>query len=286
MPPEHPDPQRMRHKPTTFPLMFVTGGALVVALEAVALASWQGWWPRKPVVPVRYAPPVEVAPEPPAATAMPGPDERPVVDAYYRELRAQIRWVPARVGREVLFTVDPASRLLLAKSAAQRARLHELGLGFEDVYGLIAAESSWTPRDGASRDGTPNLGIAQFEPATAAALGLRDPNDAVEAVHAAAEHMREAAAWSAARIAKLRLSRKERAARLREGISIYYNLSSRGREAWDGRDASRLPAATHAHIRNAREGAKEALSMEAQARVLEAAAKRGQALITATAAEP
>jgi len=277
----------MRHKPT-LPLMFVTGGVLVVALEAVALVGWQGWWPRKPVVPVRYTkplPPVEFAPEPIAAPVLPDPDERPVVDAYYRELRAQIRWVPARIGREVLFTVDPASRLLLAKSAAQRARLHELGLGFEDVYGLIAAESSWTPRDGASRDGTPNLGIAQFEPATAAALGVRDPNDAVEAVHAAAEHMREAAAWSAARIAKLRLNQKERAARLREGISIYYNLSSRGREAWDGRDASRLPAATNAHIRNAREGAKEAALFEAQARVLEAAAKRERGLVEA-AAEP
>ena len=273
----------MRPKPT-LPLMFVTGGALVVALEAAALVSWQGWWPRKPVVPVRYSkplPPVEVAVEPPAAPAMPEPDERSVIEAYYRELRAQVRWVPARFGREVLFTVDPASRLLLAKSAAQRARLHELGLGFEDVYGLIAAESSWTPRDGASRDGTPNLGIAQFEPATAAALGVRDPNDAVEAVHAAAQHMREAAAWSAARIARLRLGQKERAARLREGISIYYNLSSRGRDAWDGRDASRLPAATHAHIRNAREGAKEAALIEAQARVLEAAAKREQGLIAA-----
>jgi len=274
---------------STFPLMFITGGALVVALEAVALVSWQGWWPRKPVAPVRYAKPppaVEITPEPLAAPVLPDADERPVIDAYYRELRARIRWVPARIGHEVLLTVDPASRLLLAKSAAQRARLHELGLGFEDVYGLIAAESSWTPRDGASRDGTPNLGIAQFEPATAAALGVRDPDDAVEAVHAAAEHMREAAAWSAARIAKLRLNQKERAARLREGISIYYNLSSRGREAWDGRDASRLPAATHAHIRNAREGAKEAALIDAQARVPQAAAKREQALVTATAAEP
>jgi hypothetical protein len=278
----------MRHKPI-LSLMVVTGGALVVALEAVALAGWQGWWPRKPVVPVRYAnplPPIEVATEPLAAPAMPDPDERPVIDAYYRELRARIRWVPARIGREVLFTVDPASRLLLAKSAARRARLHELGLGFEDVYGLIAAESSWTPRDGASRDGTPNLGIAQFEPATAAALGVRDPNDEVEAVHAAAEHMREAAAWSAARIARLRLSQKERAARLREGISIYYNLSSRGREAWDGRDASRLPAATHAHIRNAREGAREAAVIEAQVRALEAAARREQQGLVAAAAEP
>jgi hypothetical protein len=275
----------MRHEPS-FPLTFIAGGALVVLLEVAALASWQGWLPRKPAPPVRHArplPPVEIAAEPPASIATPDPDERPVIDAYYRELRAQIRWVPARIGREVLLTVDPASRLLLAKSAARRARLDELGLGFEDVYGIIAAESSWTPRDGASRDGTPNLGIAQFEPATAAALGVRDPHDAVEAVHAAAEHMREAAAWSASRIARLKLSRKERAARLREGISIYYNLSSRGREAWDGRDASRLPAATNAHIRNAREGAKEAALFEAQSRVLEAAARRDRAVLAVTA---
>ena len=85
----------------------------------------------------------QVAPEPLAAPVLPDADERPVIDAYYRQLRAQIRWVPARIGREMLFTVDPASRLLLAKSAAQRARLHELGLGFEDVYGR-------TPEPGAT----------------------------------------------------------------------------------------------------------------------------------------
>jgi hypothetical protein len=45
---------------------------------------------------------------------------------------------------------------------------------------------------GASKDGTPNLGIAQFEPATARALGMRNPNDAVEAVHVAALHMKDA----------------------------------------------------------------------------------------------
>ena len=139
----------MRHKPP-IPLMFITGSALVVLLEAVALAGWQGWLPRKQVMPApaRHArpPAIEIAFEPfPVETSE--PDERTVVDAYYRELRARIRWVPARIGREVLMTVDPASRLLLAKSAAQRARLDELGLGFEDVYGIIAAESSWTPRE-------------------------------------------------------------------------------------------------------------------------------------------
>jgi hypothetical protein len=66
-------------------------------------------------------------------------------------------------------------RLLLAQSAAERAGLEQVGLSYEDVYGIINAETSWIPRMGASKDGTPNLGIAQFEPATAEAVGLNDP---------------------------------------------------------------------------------------------------------------
>ena len=190
--------------------------------------------------------------------------------------------MPQRLGNELLLTLDIPSRLLLAKSAAQRARLEEVGLGFADVYGIINAESSWLPRDGASRDGTPNLGIAQFEPATAAALGVRDPHDEVEAVHAAAEHIREAALWSASRIAGLKLGKAERAERLREGVSVYYNLSSRARAAWDGRDASLLPQATHVHIRNARQGAQEAAWLEARARAEDAGRRgRGRAVVTA-----
>jgi hypothetical protein len=83
------------------------------------------------------------------------------------------------MGSAQLLTPDLQSRMLLAKSAAERARLHEVGLGFPDVYGIINAETSWVPRLGASKNGTPNLGIAQFEPATARALGMRNPNDPV-----------------------------------------------------------------------------------------------------------
>jgi hypothetical protein len=271
--------------------LFATGGLLVVVLEGLALASWQGWLPRKP-------PASSESPRTPAAISLPPVDapiafsgeppaqERPI-DAYYRQLRAQVRWVPMRVGRQVLLTPDPPSRVLLAKAAARRARLHEVGLGFEDVYGIIDAESSWAPRDGASRDGTPNLGVAQFEPATAAALGVRDPHDVVEAVHAAAEHMREAAVWSASRIAGLRLGRKERADRLREGVSVYYNLSSRGRALWDGRSKSGLPAATHTHIRNARRGAQEAAFLEAQWRAMaEQRPPSGDEAVLTAAAKP
>lgn len=197
------------------------------------------------------------------------------------QLRRQLRWVQTRIGGDELLTPDLHSRVLLAKSAAERAGLDEVGLGFMDVYGIISAETSWVPRMGASKDGTPNLGIAQFEPATARVLGVRNPHDPVEAIHAAAVLMKEAAQWSANRLDGLKLGAGERAAKLREGVSIYYNLSSKGRAKWNGRNTRKLPRETQLHIQNARLGAEEAALHEAHVR---AAAFRGQhqeAVITA-----
>ena len=185
-------------------------------------------------------------------------------ESYYVQLRKKIRWVETRLGAAVLKTPDESSRLLLAKSAAEHARLADVGLTFRDVYGIINAETSWIPRRGASKDGTPNLGIAQFEPATARALGLADPNDPVESVHVAALHMKEAALWSAQRLSGLKLSGPDRAEKLREGVSIYYNLSTRGRNAWNGRNTLQLPRETQRHIENARTGAQEAAWLDAQ----------------------
>ena len=150
----------------------------------------------------------------------------------------------------------PAVRLQLARSAAERAGLREVGLDFRDLYGVIHAESSWVARNGKGRNGVTSEGLAQFEPATAKAVGLRDPNNAVEAVNAAARLLREAAAWSAQRIAGLRLAPEQRAAKLREGVSIYYNLSSRARSTWSGLNTASLPVETQRHIRNVHEGAK------------------------------
>jgi len=207
------------------------------------------------------------APAVPIAVAQPRPLPSPPAnaeDAYYGHMRASVRWVQTRLGNGQFVTPDYDSRLLLAKSAAQRAGLAEVGLGWRDVYGIITAETSWVPRLGQSRDGTPNLGIAQFEPATARALGLRNPNDLVEAVHVAAKHMKEAALWSAGRISGLKLGADERAAKLREGVSIYYNLSSRGRAVWNGHNTHRLPTETQRHIANARVGAQEAAMLDGQ----------------------
>jgi hypothetical protein len=263
---------------------FTVAAVAAIGLELVAIAAWQGWAPKRTVVhppmaqqhmaqpaPVVAAAAVAAPAPAPAADAL-VPASKPVlqaraVDTYYSKLRKQIRWVETRFGSEYMQTPDLNSRMLLAKSAARRAGLHEVGLGFQDVYGIINAETTWVPRMGASKDGTPNLGIAQFEPATARALGLRNPNDLVEAVHVAASHMKEAAEWSANRIARLKLDDDERARKLREGVSIYYNLSSRGRSVWNGRNTDRLPKETRYHIHNARLGARQAMLLDAQLNV-------------------
>jgi hypothetical protein len=187
-------------------------------------------------------------------------------DGYYAQLRSKIRWVETRIGDDKLLTPDADSRVLLAKSAAERAGLDDVGLSFKDVYGIINAETSWIPRMGASKDGTPNLGIAQFEPATAKGLGLRNPNDPVESIHVAALHMKEAAEWSAKRLSGLKLGAGERATKLREGVSIFYNLSVKGRNKWNGRNTAKLPIETQLHIRNARSGAQRAAELEARSR--------------------
>jgi hypothetical protein len=208
----------------------------------------------------------------PAAPAQQSPAA--LEEAYYAHLRSQIHWVPTRLGRAMFMAPDFASRVLLAKAAAQRAALSDVGLGFQDVYGVITAETSWVPRRGSGRNGTASYGVAQFEPTTAKALGLQHPEDLVEAVHAAARHMKEAAEWSHARIAGLRLDAGERALRLRDGVSVYYNLSSRGRAAWNGRNTEALPLPTRQHILNARVGALEAGFLEAQMRASQYVAVR------------
>jgi hypothetical protein len=178
-------------------------------------------------------------------------------------LPEQLRWVPADLGGGRV-TLDGASRILLARSAAESAGLHEVGLDFRDLYGVISAETSWVPRTGKGRNGVASEGLAQFEPATARAVGLRDPNNPVEAVQAAARLLREAAVWSKQRIARLALGPEQRAAKLREGISVYYNLSSQARSAWSGLNTSELPFETLRHIRNVRDGARQADQLNAK----------------------
>jgi hypothetical protein len=177
------------------------------------------------------------------------------------ELREKIRWIGVRHGKQRLQTLDDESRLLLVQHAAERAKLETVGLSFEDVYGVIDAETSWVPRTGMGKNGTPSYGLGQFEPATAKGLGLKDPHDPVEAVYAAAMNMRNAAVWASRRLASLKLTPEERADKLREGVSVYYNLSTKGRKAWTGLNTAKLPIETQRHIMNTRRGAQEAQTL-------------------------
>ncbi|HET8748238.1 MAG TPA: hypothetical protein VFM98_21770 [Ramlibacter sp.] len=175
-----------------------------------------------------------------------------------KELRQRIKWVPVRWGGEKTKTPDEASRLLLAQAAAEHAGLDEVGLGFEDVYGVINAETSWVPRKGMGRNGVTSHGLAQFEPNTAKGYGLKNPNDPVQSVYAAARYMKDGAEWAADKIEHLPLTPEQRAEKIREGVSIYYNLSVRGRNKWDGLNTAKLPVETRRHIRNVRSGADKA----------------------------
>ncbi len=175
-----------------------------------------------------------------------------------KELRAKIKWVPIRWDGEKTRTLDEASRLLLAQAAAEHAGLQEVGLTYEDVYGVIDAETSWVPRKGMGVNGVASHGLAQFEPTTARWLGLKDPNDPVQAVYAAAEYMKHGAEWAAERIEHLKLTPEQRAQKIREGVSVYYNLSIHGRNKWNGINTASLPLPTQRHIRNVRAGAEKA----------------------------
>jgi soluble lytic murein transglycosylase-like protein len=198
----------------------------------------------------------------PPAVALAAPVAKAAVQfASDEALRAEMNWVPVRLGSEETRTLDEASRLLLAQAAAQKAGLDQVGLTFEDVYGVIQAETSWIPRQGKGRNGVTSLGLAQFEPGTAKGLGLKDPHDPVQAVYAAAMNMKHGAEWAEDKIAHLQLTPEQRAAKIREGVSIYYNLSVKGRNKWDGINTADLPAETRIHIRNVREGAEKAADL-------------------------
>lgn len=206
-----------------------------------------------------------VAAAAPAATpavAMATPIAKAAVQfASDEALRAHIKWVPVRYAGEETKTLDEASRLLLAQVAAEKAGLDEVGLTYQDVYGVIQAETSWIPRSGKGRNGVTSLGLAQFEPRTARGLGLKDPRDPVQAVYAAALNMKHGAEWAEDRIAHLQLTPEQRAAKIREGVSIYYNLSIKGRNKWDGINTAELPIETQRHIQNTRAGAEKAADL-------------------------
>ena len=176
-------------------------------------------------------------------------------------VRQQLKFDSVKYGGKSIKTLDEESRLMLVQLAAQRAELHKVGLSFEDVYGVIEAETSWIPRTGMGKNGVSSYGLAQFEPRTARGLGLKNPNDPVQAVLAAAVNMKHGAEWAEKKVAHLELTPEQRAEKIREGVSIYYNLSIKGRNKWNGVNTADLPIETQRHIRNVRAGAEEASTL-------------------------
>jgi hypothetical protein len=179
----------------------------------------------------------------------------------HESVRALIKFDTVKWGGKPVQTLDEKSRILLAQAAAEKAGLRDVGLSYEDVYGVIEAETSWIQRTGSSKDGTPNLGLAQFEPRTAKGMGLTDPNDPVQAVFAAAMYMKMGAQWASGKIGHLKSDPALYATKLREGVSVHYNLSIKGRNKWNGLNTATLPIETQRHIRNALAGAKEAAEL-------------------------
>ena len=227
----------------------VTGGAMSLASLSKSSAV--------PPVPV-----ARITVPAPAAIAVPAaPAAKPVAVDPAEKLRANLKYETVRFAGKTVQTLDEASRVLLVKAAAQAAGLHKVGLGFQDLYGIIEAETSWIPRTGSSKDGTPNLGLAQFEPRTAKAMGIEDPSDPVHAVFGAAMYIKQGAEWASAKLAGSKLPPAQYAAKLREGVSVHYNLSVKGRNKWDGSNTLELPIETQRHIANARAGAAEAAEL-------------------------
>lgn len=176
-------------------------------------------------------------------------------ELHQAEIRQRLNYVEVSYSGRKVLTLDAASRLMLVKDAAENNNLKEAGLSWRDLYGIIHAETTWIPRDGASRDGTLNSGLAQLEPATAKALAVTDPDDPVQAINAAAKLVVMAAGWSNKKIKHLNLPEAKRHDALREGVSVFYNLSVRGRSAWNGNNRHVLPQQTQLHISNTRDGA-------------------------------
>lgn len=170
-------------------------------------------------------------------------------------LRSQLRHVEVLTSGGRSLVLDVPSRLLLTQAASDAHRLPDVGLSWKDLYGVIHAETGWRARDGVGLNGKISRGLAQMEDDTARSLGVEDPNDPVQAAFGAAKLLKEAATWAAAKIRPLGLKGRAKAEALREGVSVYYNLSSKGRAAWNGANIHELPYATQRHVANVRDGA-------------------------------
>jgi Transglycosylase SLT domain len=147
------------------------------------------------------------------------------------------------VNGQEIESLIPEERIRLCKEVAKEARLKSSGLDWRDLYAVVHAESGWAPRDGMGFNGKISRGIAQIEDATAKSLGV-DANDPKQSLEAVASLLKSAQRWSHARGHSLKDA----------SLSVYYNLSTKGREMWDGVTTDDLPIPTQHHIANVKQG--------------------------------
>lgn len=131
----------------------------------------------------------------------------------------------------------PEEQVRLCKIAAEKNDLKSVGLDWKDVYAVIHTESGWMPRDGMGRNGKVSRGLGQFEDETARAMGV-DANNPFQSIDGAAKLLKDGAIWS-----------DRQGHSMQNGaLSVFYNLSTKARNAWDGRSKETLPFATRRHI--------------------------------------
>lgn len=151
-------------------------------------------------------------------------------------------------------TLQPMDRVRLCKIVAAEKNLKASGLDWRDLYAVVHAETGWAPRDGMGRNGKVSRGLAQLEDSTAKTLGV-DPHNPKQAVGAVADLLKEAADWSRAKGYAISSG----------SMSVYYNLSTRSRNEWNGRSKDAmdsLPIETQRHIINVSQGKLVANSLE------------------------
>lgn len=163
--------------------------------------------------------------------------------------------VVAQIDGRRVEAMNPLLRVQLCREVAQQEQLQRHGLGWRDIYAIVHAETGWFAREGQSKDGTPNLGVAQFEPATADALGI-DPHDPKQALQGVARLLKHARAWAASRA--LPDAGDGYGPGGAAAHSVFYNLSTKARNGWSGTSPDELPIETQRHISNYRDGLKVA----------------------------
>lgn len=165
-------------------------------------------------------------------------------------VRQHLRYVSVVFEGQRVQTLDSASRVLLTKVVAKEVGLHEVGLNWRDLFGVVHAESSWVSRSGMGRNRVESHGLAQFEPGTARGMGLDNPHDPVQALVASAKLMKMGAQWVHERL-NLKSMPSDKASRaLSEGVTVYYNLSWKRRHGWHPDQSHALPKPTKNHINN------------------------------------